>query len=154
VDKLRTLGVAPDEIVMIWPNKTHLLGDLTVRGTFAIPLGGDDLTHVGYLLTVQGGPSVYFTGDTAWEDVLADAMAPHHPDVLVTVINPAFRNLSPAEAARLARRIDARAVIPCHYDLFPDNSLPPQMLRTNLKLHGIADRYRALRHGEPFTWPE
>lgn len=154
VEKLGKLGAAPAESLLIWPNKTHTFGDLAVRATFAIPLAGDDLTHVGYLLSVKDGPKVYFTGDTDWNDVLADAVAPHKPDVLVTVINPAFRNLSPAQAALLAHRIDAKAVIPCHYDMFPDNCLPPQLLRSNLKLHGIADRYRVLRHGEPFNWPE
>jgi L-ascorbate 6-phosphate lactonase len=154
IDKLRALGIAPSETVMIWPNRTHTLRDLSVRATFAIPLGGDDLTHVGYLLTPKGGPTVYFTGDTGWHEVLAEAVAPHQPDVLVTVINPAFKNLSPIEAALLARRIDAKAVIPCHHDLFADNCQPPQLLRTNLTLHGIGDRYRLLRHGEAFDWPE
>jgi L-ascorbate 6-phosphate lactonase len=154
IDKLRALGVPANETLMIWPNKTHLLGDLSVRAAFAIPLAGDDLTHVGYLLGVSGGPSVYFTGDTGWHELLADAMAPHKPDVLVTVINPAFRNLSPAEAAQLARRLDVKAVIPCHYELFADNCQPPQLLHTNLKLQGIGDRYRRLRYGEAFNWPE
>ena len=103
---------------------------------------------------VNEGPTVYFTGDTGWHDLLADAVAAHRPDVLVTVINPAFRNLSPAEAALLARRLDVKAVIPCHHDLFPDNCQPPEMLHTNLKLQGIGDRYRVLRHGEAFDWPE
>lgn len=154
IDKLRALGVLETELLMIWPNKVHTLGDLSIRATFAIPLAGDDLTHVGYLLGVRGGPTVYFTGDTGWHEVLADAMAPHRPDVLVTVINPAFKNLSPAEAAQLARRLDVKAVIPCHYDLFADNCQPPQMLRTNLKLQGMGDRYRLPRHGEAFDWPE
>jgi L-ascorbate 6-phosphate lactonase len=154
IDKLLDLGVPAQETVMVWPNKTHTVGDLNIRATFAIPLGGDDLTHVGYLLGVSGGPAAYFTGDTGWHDVLADAMAPHKPDILATVINPAFHNLSPADAAQLARRIDAKAVIPSHYDLFPDNSLPPQLLHTNLKLVGMGDRYRLLRHGQAFTWPE
>lgn len=139
---------------MIWPNKMQVLGDLSVRATFAIPLGGDDLTHVGYLLAVRRGPTVYFTGDTGWHDLLADAAAPHKPDVLVTVINPAFRNLSPAEAALLARRLDVKAAIPCHYDLFADNCQPPQLFHTNLKLQGIGDRYRVPRHGQAFNWPE
>lgn len=154
MEKLSVLGVPAGEIVLIWPNKTHTIGDLSIRATFAVPLGGDDLTHVGYLLSVQGGPRVYFTGDTDWCDLLAEAVAPHQPDVLVTVINPAFKNLSPAQAALLARRIDAKAVIPCHYDMFADNCLPPQLLRTNLKLHGMGERYRPIRHGEAFTWPE
>ena len=72
--------------------------------------------------------------------------------MLVPVINGAFRNLDPVQAAALARRIDAKVVIPCHHDLFLDNSLPPQLLRTNLKLQGIGDRYCLLRHGEAFDY--
>lgn len=154
VEKLAALGVPPAETIAVWPNKTHTLGDVSLRATFAIPLAGDDLTHVGYLLRIQEGPTVYFTGDTGWHEVLADAVAPHRPDVLVTVINPAFRNLSPAEAAALARRLEVKAVIPCHYDLFPDNSVPPRLLRTNLVQLGIGERYRELQQGMAFTWPE
>ena len=153
VEKLQALGVPATEISMIWPNKSVTVADLTVRATFAIPLGGDDLTHVGYLFSVKDGPTVYCTGDTGYHDLLGDAVAPHKPDVLAVVINGAFRNLSPAEAAQLARRIDARVVIPTHHDLFPDNSLPPELLRTNLKLQGIGDRYRLLERGVAFDYP-
>lgn len=150
IEKLRGLGVPESEMTMVWPNKSVTLGDLTIRATFAIPFGGDDLTHVGYLFRVQDGPAVYFTGDTAYHDLLAEAMLPHKPDALVTVINGAFRNMGPAEAAVLAKRLDVKVVIPCHHDLFLDNCQPPQMLHTSLKLQGIGERYRPLRHGEPF----
>lgn len=154
VEKLQELGVPADRIHMTWPNHVHRVGDVQVRATFAIPLGGDDLTHVGYLLAVDQGPSVYVTGDTAYHDVLAAAMIPHKPDIFAPVINGAFRNMGPAEAALLARQLDAKIVVPCHYDLFPDNSLPPQLFHTNLKGEGIGDRYRRLEHGVPFTFPE
>jgi L-ascorbate 6-phosphate lactonase len=153
-EKLEQLGVPAGQILRTWPNKIHSVGDLRIRATFAIPFSGDDLTHVGYLVGVDGGPSVYFTGDTAYHEVLAVAVSPHKPDILVTVINPAFRNMGPVEAARLARELDVKVAIPCHYDLFPDNSLPPQLLRTNLMIEGIGERYRELEHGKPWTYPE
>jgi L-ascorbate 6-phosphate lactonase len=124
-----------------------------MRGTFAIPFGADDMTHMGYIVKVATGPTVYFTGDTRYHEVLASCVAHHKPDVLVTVINP-FANLDPGQAARLAKEIDAKVVIPCHYDLFPDNSLPPRLLRSNLIVFGIGDRYRELKHGEVYAYPE
>ncbi len=154
IDKLRGLGVPESQMVMVWPNKSFVVGDLSLRATFAIPYGGDDLTHVGYLVSVRDGPRFYVTGDTAYHEILALGMAEHKPDVLAAVINPAFRNMSPAEAARLAQQVDAKVVIPCHWDLFPDNSLPPQMLRTNLQMLGIGERYRVLEHGRAYTYPE
>ena len=152
IEKLKALGVPDEELRIVWPNRVLEFGDVTLRTAFAIPLGGDDLTHVGYLVTIQGGPKIYFTGDTGWHELLADAMAPHRPDALVCVINPAFRNLSPAEAALLAKRLDVKIVIPSHYELFTDNCQPPQMLHTNLKLQGIGDRYRLLSYGEAFCF--
>ena len=151
-EKLQALGVPAGETTMVWPNKEIVLGDLRIRPTFAIPLGGDDLTHVGYLIFVKDGPTVYFTGDTGFEELLAIAVEPHKPDVLVTVINGAFRNMGPAEAAMLARKLGVKVVIPCHHDLFPDNCLPPQLLRTNLKLQGLGEAYQPLSHGEPFDY--
>jgi L-ascorbate 6-phosphate lactonase len=152
-DKLRKLGVPDFEIEMMWPNKEFVCGDITLRGTFAIPFGADDMTHVGFIVKIEKGPTIYFTGDTRYHEVLAQCVAHHKPDVLVTVINP-FGNLDPGQAARLAKDIDARVVIPCHYDLFPDNSLPPRLLRTNLIVHGIGDRYRELEHGKVYVYPE
>jgi L-ascorbate 6-phosphate lactonase len=149
--RLHSIGVPEAQTTMVWPNKCVTVGDLTVRATFAIPFGGDDLTHVGYLFFVKSGPTIYFTGDTAYHEILADAVAPHKPDVLVTVINGAFRNLGPAEAALLAKRLNVKIVIPCHHDLFLDNCQPPQMLRTNLKLQGMDESYRLLEQGVPFT---
>jgi len=54
----------------------------------------------------------------------------------------------------LARQIDPKLVIPCHYDLFADNSLPPNLLRTNLMLYGMQDRYKVVEHAEPFVFPQ
>ena len=64
-------------------NKAFTIGDLSLRATFAIPTGGDDLTHVGYLVSVQDGPKVYLTGDTGYHDVLATSVAEHRPDVVI-----------------------------------------------------------------------
>lgn len=152
IERLKSLGVPDRELRMVWPNRVVEFGDVSLCATFAIPFAGDDLTHVGYLVTIKGGPRIYFTGDTGWHEVLADAMLPHKPDALVCVINPAFRNLSPAEASLLAKRLDVKVVIPCHYDLFADNCQPPQMLHTNLKLQGIGERYRLLQHGVAFDF--
>ena len=114
----------------------------------AIPMCEDDLTHVGFIVKSDGGPTIYFTGDTSYQEILAIQAKPSHPDVLVTVINGTFRILSSGEAARLARELDVRTVIPCHYGMFADNTLPPKSLRTNLLMFGMSDRCRELQCGE------
>ena len=73
---------------------------------------------------------------------------------MFTVINGAFRNLGPAEAAKLAKKIDAKVVIPCHYDLLPCSTMPPEMLHTNLVFEGIGERYRVIERAQPYTYPQ
>jgi L-ascorbate 6-phosphate lactonase len=151
-EKLTESGVPEDQQILVWPNKTHQVKDVTLRATFAIPPSGDDLTHLGYLLSVENGPSVYFTGDTGYHEIIATAVADHHPDIFIPVINGTIRNLTPAEAAEMARIIDPKLVIPSHYDLFPSNLTPPVLLETNLRLHGLADRFHLLEQGKAFTY--
>lgn len=152
MEKLVGMGVPREEILLTWPNKEHRLGDLRVKATFAIPYWGDDLTHVGYLIFVDSGPIIYFTGDTDYHDILA-CVGDHKPDVMITVINGAFRNLSPNEAAKLTAKINPKVVIPCHYDLFPDNSLDPRIFRACLHGAGLSDKYFLLQHGQTFLFP-
>ncbi|CAN5775285.1 MBL fold metallo-hydrolase [soil metagenome] len=147
-ERLRSLGVPAENISLTWPSQSQKVGDLTFTATFAIPFGADDLTHVGYLVEAKNGPKIYFTGDTDYNEILSLSVAPAQPDIMVTVINPAFRNLSPADAARLAKAINPRWVIPCHHDLFPDNCLPDRLLRTNLAVLGMEKTFCPLEHGE------
>lgn len=151
-EKLVSLGVPESEITVTWPNKRYCHGDLALRATLAIPFGGDDLTHVGYLVSVEGGPTLYFTGDTTYHEVLGISVAEHRPDVMLAVINGTFRNLGPAEAAQLAAQIGPAVVIPYHYDLFPDGQMPPQALWMNLRLHDMQDRYVTLTPGQPWVY--
>ena len=154
VQTLRSWDVPAKQVIMTWPNHTHQVRDLTLRATFAIPFAGDDLTHVGYLIKVANGPTVYMTGDTSYHEILATSLVMHSPDVLLTAINGTYRNLSTGEAAKLAKQHDPRIVIPYHFGLLPDNTALPAMLRTNLMVEGISDRYRLLETVKPYTYPE
>jgi L-ascorbate 6-phosphate lactonase len=151
MEKLLALGVPPGEIALSWPNKEHRFQDVRLKSTFAISPGGDDLTHTGYLVFIDSGPTVYFTGDTDYHDVL-EYIAGYKPDVMVTVINGAFRNLGPNEATKLTQKLNPKVVIPSHYDLFPDNSLNPRLFRACLHHAGLSDRYRELEPGKRFTY--
>jgi L-ascorbate 6-phosphate lactonase len=152
MEKLLSLGITPDEILLIWPNKEYRFGDVRLKATYAVPYWADDLTHVGYLVLIDNGPTIYLTGDTDYHDLLG-YIADHKPDIMVAVINGAFRNLGPNEVTKLAARINPKVVIPCHYDLFRDNSLNPRLLRTCLVGAGMKDKYTQLERGQAFTFP-
>ena len=143
-------GVETGRIVPAWPDWCWEFRDIRITGTFALPTDATDLNHMGFVLSMANGPSFYITGDTDWNELLVSA-AKHEPDVMMTVINGGFNNLSHWEAAELASRIQPRVAIPCHYDMFPDNSADPQQFRAALGLRAPDVAYQELQHGEPFV---
>jgi L-ascorbate 6-phosphate lactonase len=151
MEKLLSFGVFANEVALSWPNKEHRFGDLCLKSTFAISPAGDDVTHTGYLAFIDSGPTTYFTGDTDYHDVL-EYIAGYKPEVMVTVINGAFHNLGPMEATKLTQKINPNVVIPCHYDLFPDNSLDPRLFRACLHSAGISNKYLRLEYGKLFSY--
>ncbi|MCX5659439.1 MAG: MBL fold metallo-hydrolase [Planctomycetota bacterium] len=159
-EKLLAAGIRPERVTMTWPNKIFELGDIRIRTTFAIPFGPDDLTHVGYFFEIlgseggKGGTKLYLTGDTGYEDILPLSITPLKPDVMITVINGGWRNLDTNSAAKLVQAVNPKVAIPCHYDLFRCNETSPLTFRTNLMWMGIAEKYRELKHGQAWTYPE
>jgi len=149
--KLAALGVEENEIIRTWPGNCVCFKDFEIRTTFAVPFGDDDLTHVGYVVCVSG-VSIYFTGDTAYHEAVGISASAHKPDIMVAVINGAFRNLTAADAARLAHQIQPRTVIPCHHDLFVDGRVDPQSLRLNLFVYGMAERFKSLEVGKGYVF--
>ncbi|MBS1871617.1 MAG: MBL fold metallo-hydrolase [Acidobacteria bacterium] len=144
-------GIESGRIAPAWPDCELEFGDLRLRGAFALPTDDTDLNHMGFVIQFGGGPRIYMTGDTDYSDLLASA-AKHRPDVVITCINGGFNNLSHFEAAELVGKIRPKAAIPCHYDMFPDNSADPRQFRASLGLKAPGVRYQELRHGEPFVF--
>jgi L-ascorbate 6-phosphate lactonase len=140
-------GIESGRIVPIWPDHTVEFRDVKLRGTFALPTDDTDLNHLGYILDFGHAPPIYMTGDTADCDLLASA-GRHRPALMMTCINGGFKNLSHDEAAILAGKIKPRAAVPCHYDMFPDNSIDPRQFHSALKMRAPGVRYLAPRHGE------
>jgi len=141
-------GIAENDRALAWPNAEEAAGDLTLIGTFALPTDTTDLTHMGFAVKAEGGPTLWITGDTAWCDLVAECGAAHRPDAVCVCINGGYANLSHWQAAELVRRVDPRIAIPCHWDMFADNSCDPRMFHASLVVKGIGEKYRYLGHGE------
>jgi len=78
---------------------------------------------MGYVISF-GKYKVYHSGDTIWFDEMINLLKPFAVDVAILPINgnDPFRkvagNLNCEEAARLGKAINAKTVVPCHYDMF------------------------------------
>jgi L-ascorbate metabolism protein UlaG (beta-lactamase superfamily) len=106
---------------------------------------------LGYVLQF-GDWSIYHSGDTVRYQGMSEKLRPFGVDVALLPINgrAAERriagNLSGPEAAQLARDIEAKLVIPCHFDMFEFNTASPaEFINQCQKLR---QPYRVLRCGE------
>jgi L-ascorbate 6-phosphate lactonase len=145
--KYESYGVETSRIAHVWPEEEVVFRDVKIRGAFALPTDGSDLNHVGFLLTFADRLKIYITGDNDHSELLA-SVAKYSPQVLITCINGNYNNLSHWEAAEVAKWIDPKVAIPCHYDMFPDNSIDPAQFRASLKIRAPKVAYRALPHAE------
>jgi L-ascorbate metabolism protein UlaG (beta-lactamase superfamily) len=113
------------------------------------------MLHLGYV--VRCGPhAIYHAGDTVPYDNLAARVRAVAPiDVALLPINgrvPERRvagNLWGAEAAAVAHAIEARVVVPMHFEQFEFNTAPPDAFAAECERLG--QPYRVLRAGERLT---
>jgi L-ascorbate 6-phosphate lactonase len=144
-------GVETGRTVPAWPGCELEFGDLKLWGTFALPTDSSDLNHMGFVYQFGRGPKMYVTGDTDYHDLLCDVRR-HEPDVVITVMNGGFNNLSHWEAANLVGQVKPKAAIPCHYDMFADNSVDPKQFQAAMKIKAPGVAYQELEHGAPWVF--
>lgn len=147
----RSENVESGRIVPTWPQHELEFNDVKITGTFALPTDDSDLNHMGYVFQFGNGPRIYVTGDTDFSELLFSAEK-QKPDIVITVINGGFNNLSHWEAADVCGKIKPKVAIPCHYDMFPDNSIDPKQFRATLNLRAPHVAYHELQHGKPFVF--
>jgi L-ascorbate metabolism protein UlaG (beta-lactamase superfamily) len=106
---------------------------------------------MGYV--VQFGKfSVYHSGDTLWYKDIVNILTPFKVDVAFLPINGndpsrgVAGNLNCEEAARLGKEIQAKLVIPHHYDLFKFNTADPEEFEREAKK--VNQLYKVMRLGE------
>lgn len=142
-------GIESGRITPSWPDCFIEHNDVQIHGTFALPTDTTDLNHMGFVMRFGAGPSIYVTGDTDHSELLL-GVTKHHPDAVITCINGGFNNLSHWEAADLVGKIKPKVAIPCHYDMFADNSVDPQQFRAAMQLKAEGVAYQQLNHGAPW----
>jgi L-ascorbate metabolism protein UlaG (beta-lactamase superfamily) len=125
----------------------------------AVPAAHDRLTtdeqgrhvYLGYVVKA-GSWAVYHSGDTVVFDGMADGLRPYEIDVAILPINGKVGNMSGVDAARLAKEIGAKLVIPCHYEMFEFNTASPAEFVAECERLG--QPYKVLRAGERWSGGE
>ncbi|MDB5275740.1 MAG: hypothetical protein JWR61_695 [Ferruginibacter sp.] len=113
-----------------------------------------NLKFMGYI--IEFGPyKIYHSGDTLWFDCMIDLLKPYNVDLAMLPINgnkperKVAGNLDCTEAANLAKAINAKCVVPCHYDMFSFNTADVNdFIEAAEKIN---QPYKVLKGGEQFS---
>jgi L-ascorbate metabolism protein UlaG (beta-lactamase superfamily) len=111
--------------------------------------------YLGYVLQF-GGWTIYHSGDTVRYEGMSEKLRPFNIDVALLPINgraPERRvpgNLFGREAAQLAKDIDAKLAIPCHFDMFEFNTTSPDEFIGACEMLG--QPFKLLQCGERYDW--
>ncbi|RSD23862.1 MBL fold metallo-hydrolase [Amycolatopsis eburnea] len=136
------------------------VGPLTVTAVPALhgPEGASRLTGdvTGFVLTGDGLPTVYVSGDNASVDLVREIAARFDVDIAVlfagaartVLFDGAPLTLTSENAAEAAKVLDAAKIVPLHFRGWRHFSEGPDVLRKAFEAAGLADRLVLLEPGQ------
>ncbi len=138
-------GIPGDRCVMMNKGGTVPLDDLGLRVTMTDArhsssfVDGDQLVTLGeaagYVVSSDGGPSVYLAGDTAVFGDMKLIGELHAPDIAVLPIGDWF-TMDPKAAALACELLGVQRVIGCHWGTFPILTGTPDALGEAIRARG------------------
>lgn len=134
-DTFLNTGIKVDNIVQIDTGKEKEVSGVRIRATFCIPNEVTVLDSVGFIIFLEDNINLYFTGDTAYTDLLG-YVANHRIDIMFTCINGKFGNMSIDNSVNLVETIKPKVVIPNHYGMFAINDVDPDKFKQKVKGDG------------------
>jgi L-ascorbate metabolism protein UlaG (beta-lactamase superfamily) len=102
------------------------------EGSHIVPLGEPG----GFVIGLEGGPNVYFAGDTALFGDMALIRELHEPVLAFLPIGDHF-TMGPRAAAKACQLLGVRQVVPMHYGTFPVLTGTPAELRALVEPKGV-----------------
>jgi L-ascorbate metabolism protein UlaG (beta-lactamase superfamily) len=123
---------------------SEIMGEGGVRGPIQPGAGA-----VGFVLGIDGGPVIYFSGDTGVFSDMAIIRDLYRPEVAILTAGGKY-NMGCREAAYAASLLLPQYVIPTHYGTFPNQPLDLDRLRAETAVRAPGVKVVALRPGESF----
>jgi L-ascorbate metabolism protein UlaG (beta-lactamase superfamily) len=143
-----------DPVVGMGKGGTASLAGLRVTMTHAVhssSFDGEDHAYAGepagYVVTLENGATVYFSGDTGPMMDMQLIGELYRPEVAVLPIGDHY-TMGPREAAYAMKLLRARWVVPCHYGTFPVLTGTPEALRAELQKLGVQAEVVAPKPGQ------
>jgi L-ascorbate 6-phosphate lactonase len=158
-----SLGLNRDRLLTTRGDETFTLGALTVHSLPSAHPGLDyseqgGCPFLGFIFEIDG-LKLYHSGDTLVYEGLADRLKRFQPDIVFLPINGTDErrnqlkvppNMSMRDAVTLAKAVNARLLIPHHYDMFTFNTADVHEFEELAQREG--QPYVVLQAGERFQW--
>lgn len=148
--ELAALGVRAENIVVVDSGILKEVRGIAIQGVYAVPNEPSVIDTTGYKLTFPNGRSVYHSADTAFSEVLLNAVP--QAEVALVCINGKSGNLNPYEAAQVALRAQPLFALPHHHDLFELNGENGRCLAYQLSYLSPAIQAPELKVLYPLVW--
>ncbi len=143
VDAMKSMGLPSGKLALFDRGAKLREGPIILEAVYA----NHTEDSIGVVATVPEG-SMYFVGDSLLDDQLL--ALPIRPDIIFCCINGRLGNMDVREAARLAKALDVRAAVPCHYGLFAANTEDPHSFVRAMEGSGI--QVSVLSVGVPYSF--
>lgn len=103
----------------------------------------------GIILVIQGGPTIYHTGDTAYFMDMQVIGESYSPDLALINIGGHF-GMEPNMAAKAAKAVRAKTVVPHHFGTFPILTQDTTGFASAVRKSGI--QYVQMKPGDTLTY--
>ncbi|MFC1461468.1 MBL fold metallo-hydrolase [Verrucomicrobiota bacterium] len=123
IELCQKMGIESNRLIELQIGKEYSYKDIRVITVYADH--GDLAPDAVGIVLIVDEIRVYIAGDTAYRPKELGPVKELKPDIVIAPINGKFGNLTPEEAAFLARDVGAEIVIPCHYWMFPGHGGDP-----------------------------
>jgi len=131
------------QVVPVKKGTTYEVGALRITPVRAAHNGNrfhplrSQFDAVGYMIQSPEGTTLYYAGDTAYDNGWDELRETYRPDIAILPIGAyapriplKYHHLNPEEAAKAASELGVKKVIPCHFGTFtlsfdrPSSALP------------------------------
>ncbi len=105
----------------------------------------------GFVIAINGGPTIYHTGDT---DLFAEMkyIGEFTPiDVMMACIGDKF-TMGPDRAAAAVELVSPKVVIPMHFGTYPALTGTPEAFEAAMKKRNLKTAFKRMQVNETFSW--
>ena len=149
IPECERLGMRTDNISVLKVGNSYKNGDMTIHAVYCNH--GELAPDAVGIVIELAGKKLYFVGDTSYNPDQLNCELTRNVDFMAVPVNGAFGNLNEQESVLLAKHLNAKLVVPCHFWNFAEHLGNPYLFLDNAKKSLAGGSYRLMSMGEEIS---